>query len=203
MKKIIILLILIGLLFSCREDNPAPYYEVIPIVEVYNPFFDDVEKIRLNNTLTINGVSTTQTWDIQFNGARFGCGMLKWTSEAIEHVVGTHLEFNVSVMYDLILDGQEGFTLLDNYSNNNLVKQETWIRAYFEVRDKHNQSNKYLGIEEWSNPNDGQYQANTVVWTVTDPNNIPSSGSIAFPNSGARIADFKEIEECKCSWIKK
>ena len=199
MRKLIIFTLLLLGMISCRKDSPAPYYEVVPVVEVYNPFFDNVEKIRLNNTLIVDGVATTQTWDIQFHGARFGCGMLKWTGEPIEYVVGTELEFTVTVLYDLILDGHDGFVLLENYSDDNLVKSETWIRAFFEVRDKNNPSNKFLGIEEWNDPNSTQYQANTVIWTVIDPNNIPSSGNNASPQSNARVAD---IEECECTWIR-
>lgn len=202
MKKFLITILFILMIFSCSEDNPAPYYEVLPVVEVYNPFFDDVEKIRLNNTLIVDGVSTTQSWDIQFKGVRFGCGMLKWSGEPIEHIVGTELEFTVSVLYDLVNDGRDGFVLLQNYSSGNLMKEETWIRAFFEVRDRNKPSNRFLGIEEWNDPNNEQFQANTVVWTVTDPNNIPSSGNIASPSSNARIAGFEEIKECECEWIR-
>ena len=106
----------------------------------------------------------------------------------------------VQVLYDMVDDGQDGYTPLEGFSDGNLNKTETWVRAFFEVRDKNKPSNRYLGIEEWNNPNNDEYQPPTVVWTVTDLNDIPSSGSKASPNSGARIAGF-EIKECEdCIW---
>ena len=57
------------MIFACKEEDPIPYYEVVPVVEVNNTFFDEVYNVRLNMTLSVNGVPTTTTWDsgVAFN----------------------------------------------------------------------------------------------------------------------------------------
>lgn len=183
-----------------KEDDPKPFYEVVPVVEVTNAFFNDIYKVRLNNTLVVDNSSTTKTWDIQFQGARSGCNLLKWVGEPIEYIVGTDLEFNVQVLYDLVNDGQDGFSPVENFLSNSPIKNATWIRVYFEVRDKNNRSNKYLGIEEYNNPTNGIYQAPAVIWTVTDLNTIPSSGSVADQNSNLRVEGFVSTICEDCIW---
>lgn len=180
--------------FSCSKDEPKPYYEVIPVLEVYNPFFDDIQTVRLNNILTVDGVSTTTSWDIEFNGVRIGCGMIKWWGDPIEYIVGTELEFEVQVLYKPI--GDNGFIPIENFTTDNYIKMATWIRPYFEARDKNNPSDKFLGIEQWNDPINGMYQAPKVIWTVTDLNTIPSSGSVVSSTTNARVTN----KECNCIW---
>lgn len=196
MKRFLLFIMFMGFIFTeCSENQDPPYYEVVPVVEVYNPFFDDIETVRLNNILTVDGVSTTTSWDIEFNGVRTGCGMLKWWGDPIEYIVGTELEFEVQVLYKPI--GGNGFVPVENFTTDNYIKMATWIRPYFEARDRNNPSNKFLGIEEWNDPTNGEYQAPKVIWTVTDLNTIPSSGGIA-SQSNLRV---DETVDCDCSWI--
>lgn len=197
MKKLILFILLFMVVFSCSEETPPPFYEVIPVIEVTNPFFDDIKYVRLQNTLTVNGVATTKIWDTQFSGARRSCTLLKWQGEAIEYVVGTVLEFKVNVFYNV---ENNGFVLVENFSNDFLPKRATWIRVYFEVRDRNNPSNKFLGIEQYNDPNINIYQTPTVVWTVTDLNTIPSSGGVASKNTNARIINNDTDKECVCIW---
>lgn len=197
MKRIIIILLFIGLIFACKEEDPIPFYEVVPVVEINNAFFDEIYNVRLNNTLRVNGEETTTTWDIPFRGTRYGCNLLKWVGEAVEYQAPTVLEFTVTVYYDVTGDG--GGVLLENFPDGYLPKEATWIRAYFEVRDRNNPSDRYVGIEQYSDPLSGEYQAPTVRWEVTtDLNFVPTNQ--ASPSSNARIANV-EIVECEdCEW---
>lgn len=196
MKKIIFTLLLSVLFLSCKEENPLPFYEVVPVVEVNNAFFDEVYSVRLNLTLSVNNVETKTTWDIPFKGVRYGCNVLKWTGKAVEYQAPTVLEFSVQVLYDVT--GNGGGVPIENFTNGYLPKEATWIRSYFEVRDRHNPSDRYVGIEQYSNPLEGEYQAPTIVWQVTeDLNFIPTNQ--ASSTSNARIAD----NVCEnCIWTK-
>ena len=100
MKRLLLTLLLtIGLFISCSKEDPIPFYEVVPVVEVNNAFFDEVYNVRLNNTLTVDGVSTTTSWDIPFKGVRYGCNLLKWVGDPVEYQAPTLLEFEVQVLY--------------------------------------------------------------------------------------------------------
>jgi hypothetical protein len=199
MKRLIIFLFLFGIFFSCKEDDPLPFYEVVPVVEVNNTFFDEIYNVRLNITLTVNDIPTTSAWDIPFKGKRYGCNLLKWVGEAVEYQAPTVLELSAEVLYDVTGDG--GGVLIENFADGYLPKEATWIRVYFEVRDRNKPSDKYVGIEQYNNPLEGEYQAPTVRWEVTrDLNYIPTSQ--AAPTSSARISGV-EIVECEdCIWTK-
>ena len=185
-------MLLLIVTISCREEDPIPFYEVVPVVEINNAFFDEIYNVRLNNTLSVNGVETTTSWDIPFRGARYGCNLLKWVGEPVEYQAPTVLEFTVTVLYDVSGDG--GGVLIENFAEGYLPKEATWIRAYFEVRDRNNPSDRYVGIEQYSDPLNGNYQAPTVRWEVTsDLNFVPTNQ--ASPASNARIADV-ECEDC-------
>ena len=199
MKKILLFLLFFFAILSCREEDPIPFYEVVPVVEVNNTFFDEVHNVRLNMTLKVDGIAEKSTWDIPFKGVRYGCNMLKWTGEPIEYQAPTVLEFTVQVLYDV--DSQSGYVPIENFSTGYLPKEATWIRVYFEVRDKNNPSDRFVGIEQYSSPIDGEYQAPTVRWQVTqDLNFVPTNQ--ASPNSGARIADSEECKDCIWTQIK-
>ena len=199
MRKLIFPILFVLMIFGCREEDPAPFYEVIPVVEVTNALFNDVEEIMLRTKLEVDGDSVVQTWAVKFKGVRYGCNMLKWYGSPVEYQAPAFLRFTVLVYYDLEGDSGNGYTLLDNYSSDNLIKQATWIRAFFEVRDRNNPSDRYVGIEQWNSPSDGTWQAPTVEWQVGDFNNVP--GNVASPNSSARIAGVEIPKECECEWI--
>ena len=199
MRKLILAILLILVIFSCREEDPAPFYEVIPVVEVTNALFDDVEEIMLKTKLEVNGDTTVQLWTVKFKGVRRGCNMLKWWGSPVEYQAPAFLRFTVTIYYDLDGDSGNGYVLLDNYSDDNLIKRATWIRAFFEVRDRNNPSDRYVGIEQLNNPTDGTWQAPTVEWEVGDFNNVPGQ-AIASPNSSARLADVEIPKECECEW---
>jgi len=201
MKKIFLLISFISLIFfnECAQDDPIPYYEVVPVIEVNNAFFDEVNSVRLNMTLKVDDISNITTWDIPFKGVRYGCNLLKWTGEPVEYQTPTILEFTVQVLYDV--DTQNGFVPIENFTNGYLPKEATWIRVFFEVRDRNNPSDRYVGIEQYSNPTVGEYQAPMVRWQVTqDLNFVPTNQ--ASPDSGARIAAETECEECVWTQIK-
>jgi len=199
MKKILLFILPLLLLFTeCKEESdPIPFYEVVPVVEINNAFFDEVYKVTLNLTLTVDGVPTTTTWEVPFKRVRYGCNLLKWIGEPVEYQAPTLLEFKVQVLYDVVDNG--GGVPIENFSDGFLPKEATWVRAYFEVRDKNNPSDRYVGIEQYSNPTEGEYQAPTVVWQVTeDLNFVPTNQ--ASPQSGLRIANTNECENCE--WIR-
>lgn len=201
MRKIFLLISIISLLFfnECAQDDPIPYYEVVPVVEVNNAFFDEVYSVRLNITLKVDGVSTTTTWDMPFKGVRYGCNLLKWTGKPVEYQAPTVLEFTVQVLYDV--DGNGGFTPIENFTDGYLPKEATWIKVFFEVRDRNNPSDRYVGIKQCSNPTEGEYQAPMVSWNVTsDLNFVPTNE--ASPDSGARIAAEEICNECVWTKIK-
>jgi len=198
MRKLLFTILLVLIIFSCREEDPAPFYEVVPVVEVTNALFDDVEEIMLRTKLEVDGDSTVQSWIVQFKGVRRGCNMLKWWGSPVEYQAPAFLRFTVTVYYNLEGDSGNGYTLLDNYSSDNLIKQATWIRAYFEVRDRNNPSDRFVGIEQLNNPTEGTWQAPTVEWQVGDFNNVPGQASAS---SSARIAEVEVPKECECEWI--
>ena len=196
MKKIFLLLTIISLIFfsDCAQDDPIPFYEVVPVVEVNNAFFDEVYAVRLNMTLSVDGIKKITTWDIPFRGVRYGCNLLKWVGNPVEYQAPTVLEFTVQVLYDVT--GSGGFVPIENFNDGYLPKEATWIRVFFEVRDRNNPSDRYVGIEQYSNPNNGEYQAPMVRWQVTQNLNFVPTNQ-ASPNSGARIsAEPKECEDC-------
>ena len=193
MKRFLIILIFIFAIFSCKEDDPAPYYEVVPVVEVFNAHFNDVYVIRLNTTLDVNGIPVTQLWDIQYKGIRWGCNRLKWVGEPVEYQAPTLLKFTVQVLYKVTENG--GFIPIENFEDGYLPKEATWIRVYFEVRDRNNPSDRFVGIEQYSNPANDEYQAPTVEWNVTtDFNFVPINQPS--PDSGARISAEEKCEDC-------
>jgi len=199
MKKLIIFLLFFFIVISCKEEDPIPFYEVVPVVEINNAFFDEIHMVTLKNTLTVNGVESTQLWEIPFRGVRYGCNLLKWVGEAVEYQAPTLLEFDVTVYYDVTGDG--GGVLLENFTEGYLPKEATWIRVYFEVRDRNNPSDRYVGIEQYSDPLNGEYQAPTVRWEVTQDLNFVPTNQASPDNSGARIAKTEEVKECEeCEW---
>jgi hypothetical protein len=200
MRKLLLSMLLLFIItIGCKEEDPIPFYEVVPVVEINNAFFDEIYTVTLKNTLSVNGVETTTLWEIPFRGARYGCNLLKWVGEPVEYQAPTILEFTVTVYYDVTGDG--GGVLLENFSDGYLPKEATWIRAYFEVRDRNNPSDRYVGIEQYSDPLSGDYQAPTVVWQVTqDLNFVPTAQ--ASPSSNARIADVETVECEDCIWTK-
>ena len=48
MRKLIFPILFVLMIFGCREEDPAPFYEVIPVVEVTNALINDVEEIILD-----------------------------------------------------------------------------------------------------------------------------------------------------------
>jgi len=196
---ILIVLFLALMLFSCSKDDPIPYYEVVPVVEVSNAFFDEVDNVRLNITLTVDGVATTQTWDIPYKGVRYGCNLLKWTGKRVEYQAPTVLKLAVQVLYDV--GGGPGYVPIENFSDGYLPKEATWIRSYFEVRDQNNPSDRFVGIEAYSNPSEGEYQVPEVIWQVTQEQNFVPIGQ-ASPQSNLRIAEENECKDCIWTQIK-
>lgn len=199
MKRFLFTILLIGVIFSCREESVVPFYEVVPVVEVNNAFFDEVYNVRLNMTLSVDGIDETSSWDIPFKGVRYGCNLLKWTGKPIEYQAPTVLEFTVQVLYDVTDSG--GGVPIENFTDGYLPKEATWIRVYFEVRDRNNPSDRFVGIEQYNNPVEGEYQAPTVTWQVTqDLNFVPTNQ--ASPQSNARIAAPEKCEDCIWTEIK-
>ena len=212
MKKLISLLILIipahifqifilGLILtSCQKEDPLPYYEVIPVIEITNAYFDNIDEVFLSISLDVDGVSTTQTWVIPYRSisAHRGCSILKWMGEPIEYQQTQYLKLTVEVFYKIDEIGS-GYLLLDNMvGTHNYLRYATTIRPYFEVRDKHNPSDKFIGIETRNDVSTQTWQAPSVEWEVGDWNGVP--GNQASPQSNLRVA---EPEECgNCKWIK-